>query len=102
MALASICHDAYGPHGLLANRQQFESHGAMRAYEFALDVTGRLPHRWVEQYRSDTRRPGVSYVVFSYATPIAWERTDGVTVVPDVTYSRTTTRHQNLCRAWME
>lgn len=101
MALASIRHDVGGPCGFLANRKSFHSHGAMYAYDFPLWETGRLPRDWVKAYRSDSKNPGVSYVVYSYATPIAWVRMDGETVIPDVGYSVTTTRHQNLCRAWL-
>lgn len=41
--------------------------------------------------------PG-TYVVFSYATPIAWA-TPGAALltVPDVRYSNTTTQHQGAC-----
>lgn len=47
------------------------------------------------QLEEDVRRCGAVYVVYSYATPIAW--TDGVTWTrPDVTYSPTTTRHAGM------
>lgn len=40
------------------------------------------------------------FVVKSYATPIAWKYGDSV-VIPEVKYSGTTTRHQNIVReAW--
>lgn len=38
------------------------------------------------------------YVIYSYATPIAWHTHYGLWVVPDVKYSVTTTRHQSLVR----
>jgi hypothetical protein len=102
MALSSIRHDVGGPDGLLALRKTFDTHGAMRATGYAYESTGRMPNDWAEMYRADLRSPGISYVVFSYATPIAWVRTDGVTVIPEVAYSLTTTRHQNMCRAWLQ
>ncbi|HLS01869.1 MAG TPA: hypothetical protein VK054_07825 [Beutenbergiaceae bacterium] len=101
MSTVSIRHDVGGPFGLLGNRTPFRSHGAMSAHAFALSRTGRLPKEWVEVYRSDRENPGISYVVYSYATPIAWVRADGETVIPDVGYSLTTTRHQGMCRAWL-
>jgi hypothetical protein len=100
-SVASIRHDVGGPFGLLAERAPFTSHGAMRAHEFALSSTGRLPMEWVETYRADRDGPGISYVVYSYQTPIAWVRNDGHVVIPDVGYSVTTSRHQGLCRAWL-
>lgn len=101
MSIVSIRHDVGGPFGLLGKRTSFQSYGAMSAYGFPLSGTGRLPVEWVELYRSDRENPGISYVVYSYATPIAWVRADGETVIPDVSYSLTTSRHQGLCRAWL-
>lgn len=101
MAIASIRHDVGGPFGLLSSRSPFRSHGAMRAHAYAPRGTGRLPAEWVDVYRSDCENPGISYVVYSYQTPIAWLRNDGRTVIPDVGYSVTTTRHQGLCRVWL-
>jgi hypothetical protein len=37
------------------------------------------------------------YVVYSYATPIAWALEGELLTVPDVRYSVTTSRHQSLC-----
>jgi hypothetical protein len=39
------------------------------------------------------------YVIYSYATPIAWLTDSGEWVVADATYSRTTARHQSFARA---
>lgn len=101
MAKASIRYDVGGPNGLLANRRPFDTHGAMSAVSFAPTGTGRLPSWWVRRYDVDNRACGIVYTVRSYATPIAWVRADGSTVIPPVGYSVTTTRHQNLCRAWL-
>lgn len=38
------------------------------------------------------------YIVYSYGTPIGWVTSDNEVVIPDVTYSRTTSRHQNMVR----
>ena len=97
----SIRHGVAGPDGALAQLVPFESHGAMSAVPYAPWSTGRLPLRWVQRYQDDQHAPGVVYTVLSYATPIAWVRADGQTVIPPVSYSVTTTRHQNLCRTWL-
>lgn len=39
----------------------------------------------------------IEFVIYSYETPIAW-RVKGEWVIPEVTYSITTTRHQSLVR----
>jgi hypothetical protein len=38
------------------------------------------------------------YVVYSYATPIAWEDSAGRVTIPATRYSVTTSRHQSICR----
>jgi hypothetical protein len=38
------------------------------------------------------------YVLYSRVTPIAWITRDGAWVIPDRTYSDSTTRHQTLAR----
>ena len=73
----------------------------MSAVPFAPAETGRLPSPWARRYDADSRSGGIVFAVRSYATPIAWVRADGRTVIPPVIYSPTTTRHQNLCRAWL-
>ena len=40
----------------------------------------------------------VAYTVYSYQTPIGWVLIDGTAEVPEIFYSRTTTRHQNIAR----
>lgn len=101
MSKVSIRTDVGGPSCLLANREPFESHGAMSAVDYAPSSTGRLPVEWVRRYDADNRNPGIVYTVRSWATPIAWILATGQIVIPDVSYSITTTRHQNLCRAWL-
>lgn len=41
------------------------------------------------------------YVVWSYSTPIAGVTRGGEVVIPDLYYSSTTSRGQNLCRAYL-
>lgn len=101
MSKVSIRHDVGGPAGMLARRKPFDSHGAMVATPYAPAFTARLPAEWASRYRSDNQSPGIAYTVRSYATPIAWALANGEITIPEVSYSITTTRHQNLCRAWL-
>lgn len=59
--------------------------------------TGKLPPEWSAQFKAV---PGPVYVVWSYATPIAWHAASGVNdwMMPDVRYSNTTSHHQSLAR----
>ena len=64
---------------------------------------GQLPEGWYADLKTVTRHV---YVVYSYQTPIAWTPCavpDGETsrrwIVPPVTYSASTTNHQNAVRA---
>jgi hypothetical protein len=61
---------------------------------------GRLDHEEQVKLRLD-EGVGITYVVFSYGTPIAWVRTDGKVYVVEQKFSRITSRHQNLCRAYL-
>jgi hypothetical protein len=101
MRKVSIRNDVRGPYGMLAQREPFDSYGAMSAVAYAPSFTGRLPVDWVQRYDADNRNPGIVYTVRSWATPIAWIRATGHVVIPDVSYSVSTTRHQNLCRTWL-
>ncbi len=70
----------------------FQTYGALKAVARATASAGRLSSCHSERFRAD--RP--DYVVYSYATPIAWHAQDGTWYVPDERYSQTTTRHQNV------
>lgn len=81
-----------GPMPYIAAREPFRTGAALcgRAWR----ETGRhgwecglLPHRFRNSFYAAT------YAVFSYETPIAW-LTDGVWVIPNVSYSATTGGHQ--------
>lgn len=66
------------------------------ATEYGAATYGQLPSDWRSALDSDT---SVSYIVFSYATPIAWySEMTGEWVIPDVSYSHTTHHHQALIR----
>jgi hypothetical protein len=56
--------------------------------------TGRLPSEYVKELRSALDNQDVIYIVYSYATPIAWVLKDGTEVKPPVKYSVTTSKHQ--------
>jgi hypothetical protein len=56
--------------------------------------TGYLPAEWAERLAADAP----TYVVFSYSTPIAWVAADGRAVIPPVSYSNSTSKHQNYAR----
>jgi hypothetical protein len=92
---------AGGPDGALSRREPFRTHGSLTAGVGELGSTGRLPPDEAARYRADSQNPGVVYTVLSYATPIAWVRTDGTVVIPAAHYSVTTSRHQGMCRAWL-
>lgn len=84
---------------LIAERQTFETYGALKAEWNGGYPSGRLPSPWREQFDADTRHPDgrvgvLAYVVYSYATPIAWWTESNGWVVPDVKYSPTTSKHQ--------
>ena len=99
-----------GPDGLLANMRPFKSgsSGNMTADAFTQGDfegrgglgggLGRLSSYWSTQILSATP----IYVVYSWATPIAWVSDFGDVTVPWDTYSPTTTHHQGLCRTWLK
>lgn len=55
--------------------------------------TGRLSPKLA----ADLIAADADYIVYSYATPIAWHGKDGWTI-PDTKYSVTTSNHQNIVR----
>lgn len=97
-----------GPGGYLAHEEPFEGN-TMRAARVSVAQNvkglphphGRTPSDVAEWFRQDRDQGGVRYVVWSYATIIAWVTTGGTVCIPDEGYSVTTSRQQNLCRAWL-
>lgn len=55
----------------------------------AMRGRGDLPEKYLDDLITKA-----AYIVYSYATPIAWVRTDGSICIPPVRYSNTTTQHQ--------
>jgi hypothetical protein len=83
---------------LIASREEFEASALSARWDESLTL-GRLPDEYAIQILTDRDGAGARglYVVYSYWTPIAWF--DGETwTIPDVKYSPTTSRHQNIVR----
>lgn len=57
---------------------------------------GRLPEAWRDVYYHTAN--DIDYIVYSFATPIAWHTRDGLWFVPSVTYSGYSSRHQWYAR----
>jgi hypothetical protein len=85
----------------IAEQNTFDA-GSMRAEFFhatdGMPYWGHLDTAHLYLLRRDLQAHGTLYVVYSYQTPIAWARVGGHLYVPDVRYSPTTTKHQNICR----
>ena len=87
----------------ITNRQ-IESHVASMLPFQANSAIGEAFPKWVSMGRLPSEYHASAgdspvYVVFSYATPIAWVAVDGSVTVPAVKYSVTTSRTQNAVRA---
>lgn len=79
-----------------AENQPFTNNGGTVTGEPGpADELGWLPRRYWDMARAAT------YVVYSFGTPIAWRRHDGVWDVPEVKYSSRTTKHQGFARSWL-
>lgn len=77
----------------LRNLEPFETHGALRGerVRFPSQINqGRLD----DVYLSRLRSWGVDYVVYSWATPIAWHDSERGWITPDERYSVSTTKQQ--------
>jgi len=83
-------------HEAIANRREFT--GSNFRGSRMLDSMGILPNADREVLWHDAGRGLFDYIVYSYATPIAWHTSDRGWVVPDVKYSVSTTRHQSIVR----
>lgn len=60
---------------------------------------GRLGDPYRTQLQQLFKARIVSYIIYSYGTPIAWMTMHGTWVMPEESYSSTTTHHQNVVRA---
>ena len=84
----------------IVNRRDFDTHGSFWGRD--ADGTGYLGFLGGgvlnDEYRGRFRVERPTFVVFSYATPIAWWSDFHGWTVPPVKYSVTTSRHQSQVR----
>lgn len=85
----------------LKNFRHFKTHGHLKGLARREVTYGQLPDEYLDSVDS------ARYVVYSYATPIAWfvpshGPLSGHWVQPDVKYSHTTTCHQNKIAVALE
>jgi hypothetical protein len=79
----------------IGRRENVTTYGALRAENVnGLNVwdSGRLSGEDLEAFRM--QRLGITYVVYSYNTPIAWVLKDGTVHRVTQKFSVTTTQHQ--------
>lgn len=80
---------------MIARCESFATYGALRAEHSSSVTRGQLPgEHWARLCADRDDNGGALYVVYSYATPIAWYSTAWGWRVPDVRYSVTTSKHQ--------
>lgn len=81
----------------IGNHQTFNTHGALRGERddqkrFSVWDSGRLGGEDLGKFREDLC--DIVYIVFSYATPIAWVTEDGTAYRVKQKFSVTTSQHQ--------
>ena len=75
------------------------AHGSMSGMKGGdVSPSSQLPEPYASEYARAVAGRRVDYSLFSYRTPIAWKLDDGTTVVPEVSYSVTTSVHQAVAR----
>lgn len=89
----------------LANRQDVRTSGAMKALvrrnpKIVPDM-GELDMDERQRLMADVGEHGVTYVVWSYVTPIAWVKGDGEVYLVPQRFSRTTSRHQSVAACYL-
>jgi hypothetical protein len=90
----------HAAHAAIANRKPFTGSNLQGGTWSGVTMgTGQMPYDYVRQLYADVDKHGREnvYVVWSYATPIAWCAGD-IWVIPPIKYSRTTSRHQSQAR----
>lgn len=76
----------------IRNRDHWANHsGSMSAHPGPAASFGSLSGDWCVSAST------AEYVIYSYQVPIAWITPEGEVVMPDYTYSATTSRHQMIC-----
>lgn len=85
---------------LMKSESNFERSGisAQQCYKEAAPRREEMPAEIHAQLLAEIARDEVSYVIFSYRTPIAWVYQTGAVNLPEVKYSKTTSMHQNWVR----
>lgn len=85
----------------ISAREEFNG-SSMRGRKNPTGEIGRLPGAWRDVYYHTAN--DIDYIVYSFATPIAWHTTKGLWLIPAVTYSGYTSKHQHYARmvAWDE
>jgi hypothetical protein len=83
----------------IAAGEDFQTHGGLRGEAWKRDTLtswdcGQLPTEHVNRLMIDHLSGDLTYVIFSYQTPIAWKMRDGHVRRPRVRYSVTTSQHQ--------
>ena len=77
----------------LRNLRPFKTSGSLEGTRSVSYGAGYLPRRFARIFNE--RYSKVDYVVYSYATPIAWHDSELGWYLPEVIYSVTTSRHQS-------
>lgn len=76
------------------------ANGTIRGEAGPATSVGKLYDRLTSDMEAtDAQLRRARFVIYSYATPIAWQTVDGEWVAPAVRYSPTTTRHQSYLYA---
>lgn len=83
----------------LRNRLPFTTGGALRGAYHTTDTVYRGYLGWLNDDEANRfmidHLAGITYVVWSYDTPIAWVRDDGTVYRVSQRFSATTSRHQS-------
>jgi hypothetical protein len=94
-----------GPNGLIANRKPFTGNSIRAEWTWSCPSAGRLDPEEHDRLRSDwgyaCARELPLYVVYSYATPIAWAIGDDAAYCTPQRFSVTTSKGQGYIRAWI-
>lgn len=85
----------------IEKQEEFETRtGSMRGVIYKSGIEGRHLNR-IGRGNSFTPEEVFTYVVYSYATPIAAVSVDQKPFVPAEKFSVTTSQHQSYCRSGM-
>jgi hypothetical protein len=89
-----------GANGHLANTREFQGNSISGTRDFL--GYGQLSRELADELAGSIAADNVDYLVYSYATPIAWTKKDGTVRIPNDRYSVTTGKHQSACRVWLK